>query len=312
MADRDYYAILQLPRSATSTEVKQAFRRLALQYHPDKNTDEGADEMFAAVCESFDTLDNASNRAIYDQYGYAGLRNGAPSSKGQGFTQGYAFHGDSRKVFREFFGGDNPFNDLLAPLDEFNLLGPKQPRSRLQQDKPVEEDLSISLEEAYSGCVKKMRISRKIMNDDGYTSTPRDKILTINVKKGWKEGTKVTFPKEWDQTPNSIPADVVFVIKYKPHALFTREGNNLVYTAAISLSNALAGCIMEIQTLDGRCLNIRINDVVHPAYEKRVPGEGMPVKADGATKGDMIIRFKIQYPTSISEEKKILIRQALE
>lgn len=312
MADRDYYLILQISRSATNEEVKTAFRRLSLQYHPDKNTEEGADEMFAAVCEAFDALDSPKRRAIYDQFGYMGLRSGAPASGSNGFTPGYIFSGDCNKVFRDFFGGDNPFSDLLAHLDEFKLKGPDQPRTRLVQEPAVQEDLYITLEEAFSGCVKKMKISRKIMNDDGYTTTTRDKILSIIVKKGWKEGTVVTFAKDWDQGPNHIPADVVFIIKYKKHSRFKREGNDLVHTANISLANALAGCIIEIQTLDGRSLNIRINDIVHPTYEKRVAGEGMPLTKDPNMRGDLILRFAIQYPTHIPEEKKMLIRQALD
>ena len=92
----------------------------------------------------------------------------------------------------------------------------------------------------------------------------RDKILTINVKPGWKEGTKITFPKDGDQGPNIIPADVVFVVKYQPHPIFTREGDNLVHVAKISLCDALVGCIIELPTLDGRRINIPVNDTVCP------------------------------------------------
>ncbi|XP_010021301.1 PREDICTED: dnaJ homolog subfamily B member 1-like, partial [Nestor notabilis] len=104
-----------------------------------------------------------------------------------------------------------------------------------RQDPPVLYDLKVSLEEIYSGCTKKMKISHKRLNPDGKTVRNEDKILTIEVKRGWKEGTKITFPKEGDQTPTNIPADVVFVLKDKPHGVFRREGSDIVYPAKISL-----------------------------------------------------------------------------
>ena len=103
--------------------------------------------------------------------------------------------------------------------------------------------------------------------------------------------TRVTFAKEGDQEPNSIPADIVFVIEYKPHPLYVREGNDLIHTATISLSDALTGCEITLLTLDGRVLNIPINDIVSPVYEKRVKGEGFPITRKPGEKGDLLIRF---------------------
>ena len=96
-------------------------------------------------------------------------------------------------------------------------------------------DLRVSLEEIYAGCTKKMKISHKRLNPDRKTVRNEDKILSIEVKRGWKEGTKITFPKEGDQTPNNIPADIVFVLKDKPHNVFRREGSDIIYPAKISL-----------------------------------------------------------------------------
>lgn len=129
------------------------------------------------------------------------------------------------------------------------------------------------------------------------TRRSREKILTIHVQSGWKRGTKVTFPKEGDQEPNSIPADIVFVIEYKDHKMYTREGNDLVHTANISLANALTGCEVRLKTLDDRVLNIPINDVVSPGYERRVAGEGMPITKSPGKKGDLIIRWGLRSAT---------------
>lgn len=102
------------------------------------------------------------------------------------------------------------------------------------QDPPVEHDLYVTLEEINTGCVKKMKISRRIMIADG-TSKKEDKYVSISVKPGWKSGTKVTFQKEGDQAKGKIPADIVFIIRDKPHSLFRREGSDLRYTARLTL-----------------------------------------------------------------------------
>lgn len=104
-----------------------------------------------------------------------------------------------------------------------------------QQDPPLVHDLQVSLEEILNGCTKKMKISRKRLNPDGRSARAEDKILEVQIKKGWKEGTKITFPKEGDETPTNIPADIVFVVKDKPHPMFRRDGSDVVYPAKISL-----------------------------------------------------------------------------
>ena len=96
-------------------------------------------------------------------------------------------------------------------------------------------NLQVSLEDVYKGTTKKMKITRKVLNPDRRSVRPEDKVLTIEIKPGWKAGTKVTFPKEGDQTPNNIPADIVFVIKDKPHPVFVRDGSDLKYKAKIGL-----------------------------------------------------------------------------
>ena len=100
------------------------------------------------------------------------------------------------------------------------------------------------------------------MNEDGHTSSIRDKILTITVKKGWREGTRITFPKEGDQGPNNVPADIVFIVRTSLILASSGIGNDLVFTARVLLGKALTGCSVEVPTLDGRLLNIPINDII--------------------------------------------------
>jgi DnaJ homolog subfamily B member 5 len=102
------------------------------------------------------------------------------------------------------------------------------------QDPPVEHDLYVTLEEINTGCVKKMKIARRVLQPDG-TPKKEDKYVSITVKPGWKSGTKVTFQKEGDQAKGKIPSDIVFIIRDKPHPLFRREGSDLRYTARLTL-----------------------------------------------------------------------------
>lgn len=107
--------------------------------------------------------------------------------------------------------------------------------NRKQQDPPVVHELKVSLEEIFHGCTKRMKITRRRLNPDGRSMRTEDKILNIVIKKGWKEGTKITFPKEGDETPENIPADIAFVLKDKGHTHFKRDGSNIIYNCKISL-----------------------------------------------------------------------------
>ncbi len=102
------------------------------------------------------------------------------------------------------------------------------------QDPPVEHDLHVSLEDICRGVTKRMKISRRVVGPDG-TVRKEEKVLTINVKPGWKSGTRITFQREGDQAPNKIPADIVFIIRDKPHPLFRREGADIRFTCKVTL-----------------------------------------------------------------------------
>ena len=130
---------------------------------------------------------------------------------------------------------DDPFSSF-GSIGGFGGGGPgmHHPPSRKRQDPPVTRELHVALEDIYKGTTKKLKITRKVLSGDGMARS-EDKVVTIDVKPGWKAGTKVTFPKEGDQAPNRIPADIVFVIKDKPHQLFERDGSDIKYKCKIGL-----------------------------------------------------------------------------
>ena len=114
---------------------------------------------------------------------------------------------------------------------------------------------------------------------------PVQEILTIDIKPGWKKGTKITFPEKGNEQPNVIPSDLVFIIDEKPHSVFKRDGNDLVVTQKISLAEALTGYTVHLTTLDGRKLTVPINAPIHPDYEEVVPREGMPIRQEPSKRG---------------------------
>ncbi|XP_057408803.1 dnaJ homolog subfamily B member 13 isoform X1 [Balaenoptera acutorostrata] len=333
---QDYYSVLQITRNSEDTQIKNAYRKLALKNHPLRSTETSAAEAFRQIAEAYDVLSDPVKRGIYDKFGEEGLKGGIPLEFGSQtpWTTGYVFHGNPEKVFHEFFGGDNPFNATATrghsspeaarveehfPREFFDAEGNEvdlnfgglRGRGVKKQDPPIERDLYLSLEDLFFGCTKKIKISRRVLNEDGYSSTIKDKILTIDVKPGWRQGTRITFEKEGDQGPNIIPADVIFIVKEKLHPRFRRENDNLFFVNSIPLGKALTCCTVEVKTLDDRLLNIPINDIVHPKYFKKVPGEGMPLPEDPTKKGDLFIFFDIQFPTRLTPQKKQMLRQAL-
>jgi len=357
---KDYYKILGVSKTANDDELKKAYRKLALKFHPDKNQAPGAEEKFKQIGEAYDVLSDPRKRQIYDQVGEEGLKQGAgaePSSGGMPHFQqqhsggpggdfNYAYHGDPRATFAQFFGTSDPFesffggggqggrggfggqqqtpmdiNDLLGSFGQQGQGGPKmhnmgggggQNRKKARvQDPTIEKEVFVSLEEIQTGVEKKMKISRRVTGHDGATRT-EDKVLKITVKPGWKSGTKITFSKEGDQSPGKIPADITFIIRDKPHPLFTRDGANLKFTYKIPLREALCGTVIQVPTLEGRKVGINCTDaVISPGTVKRLPGYGLPLPKEPAKRGDIVVSFDVLFPQNLTASKKELLYDVL-
>lgn len=138
-----------------------------------------------------------------------------------------------------------------------------------------------------------------------------EEILTIEIRPGWKKGTKITFPEKGNQEPGVIPADLIFVVDEKPHAVYKRDGNDLVVNQEITLLEALTGKNLELTTLDGRNLVIPLTDIIKPGFEMVVPGEGMPISREHGRKGNLRIKFDVKYPSRLTAEQKSDLRRVL-
>ncbi|KAJ8761114.1 hypothetical protein K2173_000793 [Erythroxylum novogranatense] len=336
----DYYKILQVDKNSKDDDLKKAYRKLAMKWHPDKNPNnkKEAEAKFKQISEAYEVLSDPQKRAIYDQYGEEGLKGSVPPpdaggpggttffSTGDGPTS-YRFNPrNANDIFAEFFGFSSPFGGMgggsgmrggprsfggMFGDDIFSSFGEGRPMSSApRKAAAIENVLPCTLEELYKGTTKKMKISREIADASGKTM-PVEEILTIDIKPGWKKGTKITFPEKGNEQPNVIAADLVFIIDEKPHSTFTREGNDLVVTRRISLTEALTGHTVHLTTLDGRSLTIPINNVIHPDYEEVVPREGMPIPKDPSRRGNLRIKFNIKFPTRLTAEQKSGIKKLL-
>lgn len=331
----DFYSVLGVSKSASPEDIKKAYRKQALKWHPDRNVDnkDAAEKKFKEINEAYEVLSDAKKKAIYDQYGEEGLKGGIPGAGENGASFRYTAT-DPNEIFRSFFGGDSPFSSMFGRAggggrmggmrmgfgfgddDDFfgsfgsSGYGPTAKRAP-RQPPPVVQNIECTLEDLYMGKDKRIKITKQVLNPDGQTTAPQEKVLQFTIPPGSKQGTKVRFEKEGDQGPGIIPADIVFEIREKPHSRFQRDKNDLIYTADISLADALTGTSLEIRTLDDRVLRIPVNEIVSPGYQKTVYHEGMPLSRSPGQKGNLIIKFNIQFPRRLADDQKAQLKRIL-
>ncbi|CAH9129081.1 unnamed protein product [Cuscuta epithymum] len=309
----DYYNILKVPKDATDEDLKRSYKRLAMKWHPDKNgeNEKEAEAKFKQISEAYDVLSNAQKRRIYDLYGEEALKAGQfdPASPtfaaaAGGGAQGFKYNPrDADDIFAEFFGVPQG-GYRGSPID------PGRERGTPRKAAPVENKLPCSLEELYKGSKRKMQISRIVLDDSGKPVTVEE-LLAIHIKPGWKKGTKITFPEKGNYEPGCAPGDLVFVVEEKPHAVFKRDGNDLITHHRISLLDALTGSSISLTTLDGRVLTIPITDIIKPGHEQVIPNEGMPISKEPGNKGNLKVKFEIKFPSRLRPDQKSELRRVL-
>lgn len=339
----DYYQVLGVGKSATDAELKKAYRKLAVKWHPDKNPDnqEEATKKFKEISEAYDVLSDPEKKEIYDTYGEEGLKGGVPmGGKGGmpgGFSSGTSYHGMdddmARHIFENLFGGGGGgggfggFGGMggmgggsrrgfggasFGGMDGDDLFGGSFSR-RQQAPQKVEVPLNLTLEELYQGVTKKRKVTRSIVDGGTGKSMKVEETLEIPVKAGWKEGTRVTFAGKGDEYPGRPAQDLVFVVTEKPHPTFKRQGDDLVVNMTISLAEALTeGNKIDIKSLDNRILRVPLKEVIKPGYERVVPNEGMPISKSPGRKGNLRIRFNVRFPVhQFSGQEADVLKQML-
>lgn len=315
---KSYYDILGVAKNSTPQEIKKAYRKKALQHHPDKGGDE---EEFKEITKSYETLSNSETRNVYDAYGEAGVLPGAgPSAASYSFGGGNPFAGahpfggnnnGGDNPFQGFFsgfspGGQNSFGGGNIDISEIlqQMMGgggggassgrssgfgrnpgfgsPPNHHHGRPSSSSFTRNVVCSLEELATGGTKKMKVTFR----EG-----TEKVYTVHLKPGWKEGTKVTF------RGSSTLSAMTFVIQQAPHKYLRRDGNDLHYTVWLSESQTKGGVNVKIPLPTGDVWSKLIpksdETVVSNGEKMVIPSKGMPIKG-GPERGDLIVEFRIR------------------
>jgi len=345
MAKRDYYEILNVDRNASEPEIRQAYRRLAMKYHPDRNPgDQAAEEQFKEVKEAYEALSDARKRAAYDQFGHAGVEGAAGGGFGGPADLGDIFGG----VFRDIFGGGR---------------GGGQQSYR---GADLRYNLELTLEEAVFGTTARIRVpalvtcatcagsgakpgtkpttcpscrgAGQVRMQQGFFSIqqtcPRcqgrgsiipepcatcrgvgrveeQKTLSVKVPAGVDNGDRIRLAGEGEAGEHGgPPGDLYVQIQVKPHPIFTREESDLYCEVPISFTTAALGGDLEVPTLDGR-LSLKIPAETQTGKVFRIRGKGVKPVRGGPT-GDLLCRAIVETPVNLTREQKDLLQQFAE
>ncbi len=296
---KDYYSILGVNRKATEDEIKKAFRKLAVKYHPDKNpNNKEAENKFKEVNEAYEVLSDKEKRKKYDLYGENWNRvNEEAQAQGPNYRQYqgspdnggfFGFEGDPNDIFESFFrnqGGGNPYS-----------RSGRKGRTRKGQD--LHYELGISLEDAYHG-------ASKIIDLNGQK-------LRIKLKPGSYRGLMIRLAGKGGAGNNGgQPGDLYLTIQVAPHPMYTREQDNIRQQLGIDLFTAVLGGKKEINTLSGK-LNITIPPGTQHGKLLRIKGKGMPVYDHPNQHGDLMVEIQVELPEHLTDQQKELFRQLKE
>ena len=319
----DYYEILLLPKNCSQEDIAESYRRLSLKYHPKVCSPENSAQSeyhFQKLCEAYEVLSDPIKKEIYDIYGHEGLKNGIIDKKGK-IKSGYIYSGNGHEIFEKFMGTENPFT-LKDEYEKGFFDEEKEENKKISEDKiqNIDVNLECTLEELYNGCVKNIKYKKKVIGFDFRSTEEKEVSLDVEVFKGYDKNTVITFKGMGNQSPGIKDSDLLVHIKEKKHKCFQRVNkNDLIYVHKIDLAQALNSEPVRFTTLDGRKLNISVDEIISPSTVKVVPGEGMPIYESeinvrdlNVKKGDLFIKFDIKFPEYIDPVKKIEITNLLE
>jgi curved DNA-binding protein len=284
MAGKDYYRILGVNRNASEREVKQAYRRLARQYHPDVNPgDKSAEAKFKEINEAYEVLSDKEKRQKYDKFGDQWQYADQFERAGQQQAPGWDFGGGGTRVYFGEADLDGLFDDLLGGFR--TSQGQTRPRRGQSLEYPVE----VTLEEAYQGTTRTL-------------SFANGKRLEVKVPPGVRAGSRVRLAGKGVQG-----GDLYLVISVKPHRLFERRGDNLYVKVAVPLVVAMLGGEVEVPTLKGK-LALKIPPETQNGRIFRLAGQGMP-HLGNSSHGDLLAKVNVVLPTNLTQQEKELFKQ---
>ena len=282
MAERDYYEVLGVNRNASPEDIKRAYRKVALKYHPDKNPgDETAEEKFKEASNAYDVLSDPEKRKIYDVRGHAGVHNA-------GF-QGYTNFEDIFTNFGDIFGREvfGNFGDVFG--DVFSRDNPTGFGTHRRGN--LRTKLTIPFEESILGAEKRIQVN--------------DRTLTIKIPAGIKDGQSLRLAGQGEIAVGGQRGSLIVKIAVEPHPNFKRENLDLVTQATVPFTTAALGGKVRIPTLQGH-IDLKIPAGTQPEQQLRVRGGG--VVDPSRRKGDLRVQIKIEIPRSLTRKQKELLK----
>tara|TARA_R110000796_G_scaffold96719_1_gene202679 strand:- start:64525 stop:65643 length:1119 start_codon:yes stop_codon:yes gene_type:complete len=346
MAKRDYYDILGVSKGATDDELKKAYRKMAIKYHPDKNPDNPeAEDKFKEAAEAYEVLSNADKRAQYDRFGHDGMRAGA-GGQGGGMNMDDIF-----SQFGDIFGGGGG-----SPFESF--FGGGGGRSRQRKGSNLRIKLKLTLDEIAEGVEKKIKVSRlvnasgvtfktcptcggsgqqkKVVNTmlgqmvsastcstchgsgkiidqrpPGVDSTGlemKEEIIPIKIPAGVAEGMQLSMSGKGNMAPGGgVAGDLLIVIEEKEHEELKRDGNNVLYDLYISFTEAALGTSIEVPTIDGK-VRIKVDAGTQSGKILRLRGKGIK-DLNGYGKGDQLIHLNVWTPKKLTSEEREMLEK---
>ena len=308
MEYKDYYKILGVDRKASEDEIKRAYRKLALQYHPDRNPgDKKAEDKFKEINEAYQVLSDTEKRKRYDQLGesYARYqqRGGAPG----GFnwddwvTQPGSMGGRGGNVrvevgdLNDLFGGgfSEFFSRIFGGAPDMGTAGRGTFRTQVPQP-AYEHELEISLREAYQGTTRRIEV-------DG-------RRLDVKIPPGARTGTKVRVAAALDSGAGGQKGDLYLIIKVMDDPDYSRKGNNLYTEAKIDLYTAVLGGEVTVKTLSGNVV-LTVPAGTQPGQTFRLTGRGMPKLRDPKSFGDLYVKANVDLPRKLSPKQRELFEK---
>ena len=291
---RDYYEVLGVGKNASDDEIKKAYRKLAVKYHPDKNPgNKEAEAKFKEINEAHDVLSDKQKRARYDQFGHAGVggAGGNPFSGGGAAGNpfgGFDFNG---QTFNFDFGGGGGLDDILGSLFGFGNAGARRPRRGADYQAAV----VLTFEEAIFGTTKTVEVNGGE--------------LKVKIPAGIDDGMSIRLRGKGGPAPEggSEPGDLYVRVKVKPHKHLTREGAIILSEEKIDMVDAALGCEIEVETVDGT-VTMKVPAGTQSGTPFKLSGHGVPFRADG-DRGPHIVTVVVETPRNLTKKQKDLLEE---
>jgi curved DNA-binding protein len=299
MEYHDYYKILGVPRDASAADIKNAYRKLAMQFHPDRNPgDKKAEERFKEINEAYQVLSDPKKRERYDQVGESysqWQQNGAPGG-GFDWSRWTTQQPGGQAVDLNDLFGEGGFSDFFSAI--FGGTGMGQTlRSRGARRAPsYQQQVTISLKEAYSGTTRILQIGKRRVE--------------VKIPAGVRTGSRIRVPGATADKGDGSSSDLMLVIDVAEDPFFEREGDDLHTQVMIDMFKAALGGETDVNTMAGKVI-LTIPPGTQTDQVFRLTGRGMPHLKDSGAKGDLYVRVKVQIPRQLNARQKSLLEEAV-